>query len=198
MKKLILFAAILFVGASVVSAQSIQKGNVRSINHTSVKEGTQESASTRLTVQLNSIQSISVNTSNVALVYTTVEDYTRGVSTGIINNHLEVNSTGGYKVDVIYSNPNDDASAGSIGLDANAMFQSINVAVTKKEGAFANVNDTKLLAVTGGPIISSSKGVFGAMFDVDYQGGTNYANSIKGGADARTFTADVVYTISPL
>ena len=200
MKKLILFAAILFAGVSVANAQQNAKPDYQRKGHKSVKQGLSEPASTNLTVQLNSIQSISVNTSNVSLVYTTVKDYENGVKSGVIEDHLQVYSTGGYKVNVGYSGTTDtNKDKNSVGgLDAKQMFESINVAVTKKGGAFANVSDTKLreLSINNGAIISSNKGVFGETFDVEYQGAAaTYINSIKDGA-TRTYTADVVYTIT--
>ncbi len=195
MKKVILFAAILFAGVSVAKAQTqIEKDNKTVIDHTSVTEGTKSSANTNLTVVLNSIQSISVNTSNVTLEYKTVEDYQKGVSSGLITDHLEINSTGGYSVKVNYSGAQDYGYNGP-GLDADEMFQSINVAVAEKKDV--NVNDSKLLKESKGAIISSSVGEFGAKFDVDYQGATNYMNSVKKGA-TRTYIANVFYTIEAL
>lgn len=200
MKKLILFAAILFAGVSVVSAQKqMIKLEKTDATHTIVSDGIKESAHTNLTVVLNSIQSISVNTSNVTLEYTTVEDYTKGVRSGAIKDHLQVYSTGAYNVNVNYSDASDYSYDGPTnGLDAEAMFESIKVDISAKKNSTAEITGMLLKSESGEtPLISSSKGVFGETFDVDYQGAANYMNSLKGGK-TRTYIANVYYTITAL
>lgn len=207
MKKILLFTVMLFASIIMASAQgSNGKPNYQRVGHRHVSQGVHPTATTNLTIVLNPIQSISVNTSNVSLVYTTVEDYKNGVSSGVIENHLEVYSTGAYRVNVGYSGANGDGyNATDVGgLNAEAMFESINVVTTKEEGVFANVNNSKLQPLSGSnnPIISSSKGVFGQAFDVSYQGAgsdngeSKYINSVIKG-NQRTYTATVTYTISP-
>ncbi len=199
MKKLLLFTAILFASITMGNAQN-EKPDYQRTGHQSVTQGINGNASTQLTIVLNPIQSISVNTSNVSLVYTTVSDYENGVSSGKIENHLQIYSTGGYKVNVGYSGVSDTGN----GTDANQMFESVNVAVTKKSGVVAHINDTKLqpLTETRSSIISYSKGAFNQMFDVDYQGaksdadGVKYMDNVIGGGQ-RTYTATVTYTITP-
>ena len=197
MKKVILFAAILFAGVSVVNAQD-QKVKLKTVtaDHNSVTEGVKKTASTDLTVVLNTIQSISVNTSGVTLEYTTVDDYTQGVRSGVIADHLEVNSTGAYDVKVSYATETDSYSE-STGYSAADMFESIEVAVERADAPTGVTVDTKKLATEPTEsIITSTIGEFGAKFGVDYRGAIDYINSIKKG-ETRTYTAQVTYTITP-
>ncbi|HZJ79872.1 MAG TPA: hypothetical protein VFC69_04770 [Dysgonamonadaceae bacterium] len=199
MKKLILFAAILFAGVSVVKAQ-VEKKPTEFVDHLSseiVTNGSDHSeATTNLKVVLNTIQSISVNTSEITLEYKDVLDYQDGVNTGFIDNHLKVYSTGAYDVQVNFSDAGDGSYVNSTdGYTADAMFESITIALQKNTlGDNATLTGKSLEKTAGNSIISSTKGEFGATYDVDYIGGTDYINSIKDGTK-RTYTATVNYAI---
>ena len=186
MKKLILFAAILFAGVSIVKADGSQHITSNSSNE----------ASTKLTVTLNSVQSILVRESNVNLAYSTIEHYKNGVSSPHVD-HLNVYSTGGYKVSVKYENASDSyESEGVDGLDGGkaSLFESVKVVVF--DGTTDGVK--KRLSTTEQNIIESDEGTLNKDYSIRYDGdlGNNYAQYIKGGAQ-RVYTADVTYTIAP-
>ena len=195
MKKLILFAAILFAGVSVVNAQSqTSSGSYDATAHAEVTEGiTNKEASTNLTVKLNPIHSILVNTTNVLLEYTTVEDYQNGIKTDYITDHLNVYSTGAYSVGVKYevvSDTHADKSATA------SLFESIEIEAQDSE----NTTRGKIsLKTSDQDIITSTEGGINMMFKVDYRGkgGNDYLNFIDKG-EARTYVADVIYTLTAL
>ena len=187
MKKLILFAAILFAGVSVVNAQT--KGTYTPKSHVTVTDAvTNKDAKTNLMVTLNSILSISVNTESIHLEYKTVSDYENGVQTDFIANHLNVYSTGGYDVSVRYDNPMLDNSVGNT-KTATDMFNSIQVGVQGK-GYTALDRQAK-------SIITSEKGGMNVMYNVNYkgQGTEKYRDFIQNGK-TRVLSADVIYEIT--
>ena len=194
MKKIILFAAILFAGISFANAQSQNvKKEIAEVAHKTITQGESSSTSTKLHVTLNPILSISVNTSDINLQYTTVEDYQKGVRTGFIGNHLNVYSTGGFDVAVKYDNPisNDGVDRGD-----NNLFKSIELVTVNKD---AVQQSAKFLTKSDQSIIKSKKGAMNLMYNIDYRGKgvEEYVNYIKKG-EKIIFTADVVYTITAL
>lgn len=191
MKKVILFAAILFAGVSVVKAQIT--GHDASA-HTPVTEGSSKKTDkTSLTVTLNPIHSILVNTTNVNLVYTTVSDYENGVKTDYIADHLNVYSTGAYSVGVKYQIISDTSEK----TTTESMFNTIEIEALGKDDVAQQ--GAKSLKQTDQTIISSTKGGINMMFKVDYRGkGSDaYLNFIDKGL-VRTYVADVVYTLTAL
>lgn len=203
MKKLILFAAILFAGVSVVNAQTAKtditsNGGPTEFDHTYVNSDEDKVANTLLTVELNTIQAISINTSNVSLKYTDITDYTNGVS-NTIDKHLNVYSTGGYDVYVHYVTLSEGSSYSNTDLDAASLFNSINVVAEGQEGTTLTTTETT------NKVITSATGAINKPYKVTYTGaGTNnfdadsgngYMNYIKGDAP-NTLTANVYYTIT--
>lgn len=141
------------------------------------------SASTILTITLHAIQSISVNTSDIRLSYNTVSDYTGGVETGSIKDHLKVFSTGGYSINVNY------LAIGNNYMDnTNGIFEQVKVGVDN--GASRNLN------LTAVELIGSNKGDFNKFYAVNYTAGKNYAEFTKA-KESRIVKATVVYTIVP-
>lgn len=201
MKKLILFAAILFAGVSVVNAQQVEKeGNYTTIPHKDVSDvegDTENSAQTSLKVTLNSVQSISVNTSEVHLEYKTIEDYQLGVKTPLISEHLNVYSTGGYEVSVYYDNASGNTGSSDNALTTEALFETIKVKVTG--GAEVSLKNSENKQV----VASSNTGAYNKMYPVEYIGsgienndGMGYMNNIAEGVQ-KVYTANVIYTIDP-
>ena len=191
MKKLILFAAILFAGVSVVNAQNktthtpvrtghLKKSEVINEGHSSDK--------TNLMVTLNAIQSISVNTEEIHLEYKTVSDYQEGVQTDFITGHLSVYSTGGYDIGVKYDNPITDNSVGNSKTAAD-LFESIQVGVESK--------GYKALKRSSENIISSDNGGMNVRYNVNYRGlGTDKYIDYVQNNKTRVLSADVIYEIT--
>ena len=205
MKKVILFAAILFAGASVVNAQAVQKnGNVATATQneftaTTGAVATDKTSSTLLTVELNAIQAISINTSNVTLVYSTIEDYEKGVSNSI-DNHLNVYSTGGYAVGVHYETPKATGDFSNKSLALESFFNSISVGISDD-----SFDKTTMLVIDKStePAITSETGAINKKYKVVYTGaGESFDGTLKGymdyikGEGPQTLTATVVYTIA--
>ena len=181
MKKIILFAAILFAGVSVVKA-----------------EGPKSEGQTKLTVTLKTIQSISVNEADVSIVYSTTDHYLNGNNSGVFTKHLSVYSTGGFDVKVNYDLKNATDSYSEKGSDyaagtAQALFESIQAVVVDGEKDQASVT----LTTTGQSLITSTTGGTNLNYGVRYDGaGTSkYMDYTR--AQDRVFTANVIYTITP-
>ena len=200
MKKLILFAAILFAGVSVVNAQQkVQAGAIVTtdthlyLENGDTPSGNESTADTELKVTLSAIQSISLNTANIHLKYQSVDDYEKGLSTGPVADHIKVYSTGGFIVNVKYDASTADDTYSEETPDI--MFSTIKLDVTDNNGKGLDVTDHDLTS-SDTPLITSTAGGFAYTYSVDYKGlgGKAYLDFIKGGEE-RVFTADVIYTI---
>lgn len=189
MKKLILFAAILFAGISTMQAQNqIVRTDIQREAHTVVKKGIENSSDeTNLTVTLNPILSVSVNTTNINLEYTNINHYQEGVRTDFIKKHLNVYSTGGFDVTVRYQDPKS-----SYGEDADASSLFNTIQIVNENGMYTN------LSTEAQQIASASYGGFDIAYNIDYRGkgGLAYRDYIQEGK-SRTFDATVVYEITP-
>lgn len=152
------------------------------VDHTNFT-GNEPNATTTLTITLNAIQSISVNTKDVRLIYNTVSDYTDGVKTGWIADHLKVFSTGGYVVNVNYL-----PTAGGYMENYNQIFN--QVVVNVEGGASRNLSLNPI------ELIGSNKGDFNKFYRVNYTAGKNYAEFTKA-KESRIVQATVTYTIVP-
>lgn len=141
------------------------------------------SATTTLTITLNAIQSISVNTSDVRLIYNTVSDYTQGVQSGWITDHLKVFSTGGYSINVKYL-----AIDNNYMDNTNDIFEQSYVQIAQGATIPLRLQDVELLG--------SNEGDFNKVYSVNYIGGKNYTKftTAKGN---RVVKATVTYTIVP-
>ena len=180
MKKLILFAAILFVGVSVVKAQvgDSREGNVN------------------LKVTLVGIHSIEIfsGQENVELKYDGISIYEEGAKKEL-KDHLRVYSNSGFSVNV-------KASTNFIatdGLNTEVMDLSTIKIITTKGTDNTDIDPlegSKDLSLTATNIIESNVAGFNKFFSVEYQGGTDYGILFKDGAE-NVFTTDLVYTIVP-
>ena len=180
MKKLILFAAILFAGVSVVKAQS---------------------NTSNLTLKLSPVQSISVVTNEGAFIeYKSVTDYSGdGVeSTG--NTTINVASAGGYTVRVS-ANEFTTTNGGVLPLGT------INVIATAKDDNATGTPQTATLmqAEVGNPLIGNTLIVGGAggvdmKYDIKFKGAGNnaYLNIYNQETNNVTqeYTTTVYYTIA--
>lgn len=186
MKKLILFAAILFAGVSVVKAQG---------------EVTQGEGDVKVTLTLQPFQSIVIGGTdaggsgstgdNVILNYVTAKDYQEGVST-TMSNHLSIVAAGKYAVKV-------EAKTGVFNHDSGATpYDLSNITLTataKTDGAEAL--DPISLSTNGATLIMSETGTgTGVTYDVAYKGAGNnqYVAMLKDNAET-IYTTEITYTI---
>ena len=184
MKKLILFAAILFAGVSMVKAQGevIGEGDVT------------------VTLTLQPFQSIEIGGSgedgsignNVNLVYTNATDYSEGVTT-TMNNHLTVVAAGRYAVNVT-------AKSGVFSHGESPTTHDLSnitlTAIANTDGAEAL--ESISLSTDGATLIKSETGTgTGVTYNVAYKGaGDNqYVAMLKDNAET-VYTTEITYTIT--
>ncbi len=177
MKKLILFAAILFAGVSVVNGQSADDN-------------------TTLNVKLSGLQAITVKSDQktVNLVYDTPDKYLQGVSS-LNEDHLNVFSTGAFQVtvhsaDLKRNGGSETIEASTIKIKAEVGSNNPLTGQTMADIALANepVN-----------LISSEVGGFNKNFNITYTGKGEDAyrtDYIAGGENI--YTTTVTYTITAL
>lgn len=184
MKKIILFAAILFAGALVVKADTPPTGPTSSDDVT-------------LNVKLNPIQTLVVNSGQktVDLVYSTTDDYSKGVSLEQ-KDHLTVYSTGGFLVNVKSAGTTINGSRGEETIDAiglNVLASAGSSSITEAKYIATGVN------LTDGfnEIISSTVGGVNKNFNITYSGlGDNeYVNKYFKGEGATVYSTEVTYSI---
>ena len=188
MKKIILFAAILFSAVTVAKAQDASKTS--SNNHRSIP----------VNVILKPIQTLFVNPSHekVDLVYESVKDYKKGV-TSLQKNHLTIYSTGAFIIQV-NSESNDIKSTAKNG-EISASTISVQAA-SGSTNALGNATLGKVsLSVTPTDLVNSGTGGVDRNFDITYAGmGGNgyvnkYYNSENGGVQT-LYSTTVTYTIA--
>ena len=172
MKKLILFAAILFSAFSVANAQS-NKGTAT------------------LTVNLSPVQSISV-TGDVVIEYTSAEDYSKGKGSTDVTT-LNVVSAGGFAISV----QADDLTGGAEDIPASSIAVTA-IAGDNGSGSYTpNVTLGKVATGTKAPLITSTEGGVNKQYKVSYKGtGANkYMKNYNAGG-TQSYTTTVTYTIA--
>ena len=187
MKKIILFAAILFAGASVVKAQ----GNTSSAAAATEKE------QSILTVRLKPYQTIDV-TGNAEIVFDSKEDYEakeKAQSTGDVN--VSVSSAGGFTVKIyaadleLTSNTDKKIAAENIRVLATAQGESVKNDITED---VTLKNDISTLIQSDKGRIDNSytvafKAINGEVFRAAYDG--NGSNT-----EEQVYTTTVYYEIA--
>lgn len=185
MKKIILFAAILFATSSIINAQT------EGLSETESKT----EAKTDLTVTLNPIQIITINETGVDLAYVTKKDYEDGV-TAKKTNHLSIYSTGGFSVNV------KSATDNLIGVDkADKSIPSNTISLTASETGKAILSPASVaLSQNGSTLFSSMTGGSDLSYNVNYTGAklNNYFGKLFNQAKPSVFKTEVTYTITPL
>ena len=180
MKKLILFAALLFTATSAVQVQA--KSPV--------------AGEAQLTLNLNAVQSINVS-GNVVINYDTADDYLNGKGSTDVTT-VTVVSAGGFVVRVeaedLKGGGAKDIAASSIKVTAVGGANSAN-STFDTTGTLAKVGTG-----TKTPLISATKGGVNKVYSVSYKGAdTNkyMENFNDAGAGAtQSYTTTVTYTIS--
>ena len=179
MKKVILFAAILFAGVSVVKADEPANNEVK------------------LNVRLNPIQTLFVNSAQteVNLDYSTVENYSNGVSSEQ-EDHLTVYSTGAFIVQVA-SDVNDIKR-----VNGDETISASTIKVKAQEGTTNKLTGSTLaevsLSTTATNLINSGTGGVDKNFNITYSGldANGYVNSYFNVENPTVYTTTVTYTIS--
>ena len=184
MKKIILFAAILFSTVSVVKA----------VEPVAIVATTSKDITT-LSVTLNPIQTITVNQKAVNLVYTTKNDYNKGV-TEKQPGHLTVYSTGGFSVSV--KSAKDVLEEDKTGNSINSNVISVQ-ASSAKDKPLLGPSAVKL-SENGSTLFSSVTGGVDLIYNVDYTGANleQYFDKLFNQGSASVFKTEVTYTITPL
>ncbi len=163
-----------------------------SVNGVMAEVPSAKTATTNVSIELNGIQSITVDQTGVNLVYTTIENYTDGVESPLLANHLTVYSVGPFAVKV--------TSNGIFKNDNNKSISEGTVTIIPEEnettlGTITPVEITTGEQITGGLLITSSNGGFNKTYNVKYRhkfadDATAFENELD------TYTAQVTYEIS--
>lgn len=178
MKKILLFAAILFAGTSLVKAQNAS--NVTTLN-----------------VRLYPLQTIVVNPaiSEVNLDYKLTTDYKNGVSS-LQEDHLKIYSTGAFIVqvasatnDIKRTNGTETISASTIKVKAAAGTTNALTGQTMAEVG---------LSTTPTNLINSGTGGVDKNFNITYSGLdlNGYVNNYYNDENPTVYTTTVTYTIA--
>lgn len=193
MRKIILFAAVLFATTSMVKAQAanpdMKRGDVT------------------LKLNLHAFQSIEIGGGGegdldgetglvggaVVLDYNTVEKYQDGVSR-TINDHIKIKSAGGYAINVksAVASLSDDSGASDVPMNT------ILLSAKAKDGVTANINNGLSLSSGGAVFISSESGLGQEIsFDITYKGasGNNYGQYVDKTGKTRNLETLVTYEI---
>lgn len=193
MKKVILFAAILFAGVSVIKAQTAGsiKGTVQfQLNlhaFQTIEIGGGEEG------DLNSETGL-VNGA-VILDYNTVDKYESGVLR-TINDHIKIQSAGGFvvKVNSAVDNLTDGNSAGNVSMGT------ILLSAIAKDEVVASYNNELGLSTAKQTFISRKSGLGKEMkFDVTYSGagGNAYGSFVDKAGNVRYLQTTITYEIVP-
>lgn len=203
MRKIILFAAILFASVSLVSAEGTPPA---ADPDAGTGTGTIKTGDINLTLNLNPFQSIEIGGthdggsggtgsagSNVVLNYVSADDYKNGVST-TMNDHITVVAAGQYAVyaeakEANFTGHADDVATSTIKLSAEQG--------TTKGSTVSTFNDVPL-SQTAAKLISSTTGTgTGNTFNVKYTGAGNnaYVDKLVDNK-LTTYETTVTYTIA--
>ena len=181
MKKVILFAAILFSATSILNVQAQE-----------VKTGTAQ-----LTLNLSAVQSIKVD-GDVVINYTTADDYLNGKDSGEQGTTLTVVSAGGFVVRV---EADDLTGGGNTPIEASSI--KVTAAEVSNEGNTSYDSEGTLAKVGAGakiPLISATQGGVDKVYKVTYEGADankymeNFNNAGEGAT--QSYTTTVTYTIA--
>ena len=181
MKKLILFAAILFAGVSVVHAQTSDNGNVD------------------LTVNLSAVQSIIVDGS-IVIDYLTADDYDKGKGSED-KTTLSVTSSGCYAIRVTATDL--QGPAGSTPIAASTIKVAAKGVSDNAKGSNSEDIETTDFAINNtDALISSDTGGSKIEYEISYKGTgadayyDNYNSATDSESGIQKYTTKVTYTIT--
>ena len=188
MKKIILFAAILF---SAVTVAKSQEAKAVASNNTGI---------TTVNVILKPIQTLLVNPSHdkVDLIYGSIKDYKDGV-TSTKEDHLTVYSTGAFIVQV--NSASDKMNSTNDTHEISASTISIKAALGSSNVLAKATLDKVSLSITPTNLINSGTGGVDRNFDITYagMGGNSYVNKYynsENGGVQTLYSTTVTYTIA--
>ena len=147
-----------------------------------------------LNIKLNPIQTITVNSDEVNINYTSKAHYQSGSTSNVIGSHLSVFSTGAFNVSVsakddVFQTDNVDSV---IPVNIVKITATGGIEETGKSGVELNTSPALLIeSTTGGSDLK---------YDVEYKTTHSeyaYINHYKDGS-SNTFTTTVTYTIVPV
>lgn len=152
----------------------------------------QKSASSKLSVQINNVQSIRINEQqqNVEISINTIEDFRNGKSSNK-SDHIEVMSNGKYEIRVV---ANGHLLKGESKIDADQIKLTPNFG--SKGRSTTDINFFSVdLSLENNKIITSSKGDIIRSFNIDYhlKGGDQLMNTQSG-----SYNTTITYTIIAL
>lgn len=180
MKKVILFAAILFAGFSVVNAES----------PTATDEAT-------LNVRLYPIQTLVVNPAqkNINLDYITVANYNDGVSS-LQEDHLKIYSTGAFIVQVASATNDIVRAGGTESISASTL--KVKAEVGSNNPLAGQTMAEVGLSTTPTNLINSGTGGVDKNFNITYSGLdlNGYVNNYFNDENPTVYTTTVTYTIA--
>ncbi len=170
MKKIILFAAVLFSVITMVNAQ--------------------DSGTANLTIKLNAIQSITVG-GDVVIDYTSADDYANGKESDDFTT-LSVISAGGFAIRV----GAEDLTNGTSTMAAKNI-KVTAAAIGDATGATFDANGTLVKAAAKKALIESTIGGVNKKYTVKYKGdgGNEYMENYNAGG-TQEYTTTVTYTIT--
>ena len=186
MKKIILFAAILFSAVSVIKADAPVAPAAPAAND-----------NVTLNVKLYAIQTLVVNPQQkiINLEYKDVADYKDGVKS-LQEDHLTIYSTGGFGVTV------NTGTTAINGKNGKGTITSSTITVTASEGTSnklaAFYNTISLNTASSANLITSNAGGVDKNFNITYAGIGNdgYVNSYYKGEGPTVYETIITYTIA--
>jgi hypothetical protein len=144
-----------------------------------------KSGEANLSINLHQVQNIVVENPNVNIDLTTAAEYNNGKS-NMVNNHLLVNSTCNYQINVKANRDLQLAGPGQNTIPIST------VTLTPFDGDQTAGNGLAL-STSFQTFVTSTKGVLSKYYGVNYNvsGGADYINKPEG-----AYTATITYTIS--
>lgn len=155
------------------------------------------SGSVKLRLILSPIQTLVVNSAqeSIDLEYTETSDYINGVSSEQ-KDHIKINSTGAFTVDVQSVSNNIKRASGDESISSNTLSVRAATGTTNSmpDATMGQVN----LSATAANLISSKKGGMGRNFNITYSGvgADGYINDFHNDESPTIYTTTVTYTIA--
>ena len=149
------------------------------------------------------IMSITVGVDNVDLTYKTFDDYSTGKTTGVITDHITINSTGAFVVNVKAGGNFKRTGGGEEEIPVgHVKIHALAGTVAPKFGT-TTFSDQASLTTTDHTLVSATGGGIGIKYSVVYdnmEAGANnaYIDMYKAGATGTesVYSATVTYTIT--
>lgn len=187
-----------FAGALIVAS-------LFSVNSVMAQTSTTATDNVIVNLKFKPIMSITVGVDNVDLTYATVDDYSNGKTTDVIEDHIIINSTGAFEVNV-----KADGDFKRIGGGVDEIIPVGHVKIHASEGSVApkfgttTFSDKASLTKTDYTLVlSATGGGIGIKYNVEYdnkdEGDDNaYIDMYKAGANGTesVYSANITYTIA--